>query len=149
MTVVAESSPVVDAVIAAVATISNPAGGTIQVGDGMKPPSPTPPPAAFYPYAIVYGGVTRTAGTLVDPHEDGLHRIQVTCIGKDRLGVEWLRDRVRDVLLNPNDLDIDGYAATWAESAGDPATFRDDDITPPVFVAVTVANLHVTPVSGS
>lgn len=149
MTVVAESSPVVDAVLAAVASIANPAGGTIQVGDGVKPPSPATPPAAFYPYAVVYGGLVRTAGTLVDPHEDGLHRIQVTCVGKDRAGAEWLRDRVREVLLQPNELAIDGYAATWAESAGDPATFRDDDVTPPVFVAATVANIHATPAAGS
>lgn len=146
MSVVAETAPVTTAVVAALGSIPNPAGGDVHVGDAKAPDGAGPKaPLDFYPYAIVYAGVVDTAGTLIAPHEDALHRVQVTCVGRDRLGAEWLRDRCREILLDKTALAIDGAAVVWTESAGEPLVTRDDDIAPSVFSAVIVVNLKVTP----
>jgi hypothetical protein len=147
--IVAVASPITDAVIDAVHAISNPAGGVIQVGDAIRPAAPERPPRGFYPYAVVYAGIVRTEGTLVDPHEDGVHRVQVTCVGLDRAGAEWLRDEVRQILLDKTALDVDGHVVVWTESAGEPSVFRDEDVKPALFVAPIVVNIKVTPTSGS
>lgn len=145
MTDVAVAATVTDAVLAALRAIPNPSGGTIHVGDAVKPDSPAKPPLSFYPYAIVYAGVVDTNGTLVAPHEDAIHRVQVICVGRDRLGAEWLRDQCRQILLDKTALAIDGAVVVWTESAGEPSVTRDDDLSPPVFSAVIVVNLKVTP----
>lgn len=145
MTDVAQSFPVTEAVIDVLRTIENPGGGDVQVGDAVKPVSPTPPPRSFFPYAVVYSGVTRIQGSLVEPKEDGLHRIQVTSIGLDRGGAEWLRDQVRALLLDVTTLDIDGYTVVWTELVTSLPIARDDDVTPAQFYAVDVINLFTTP----
>lgn len=146
---IAVASPITEGVVAALETIGNPAGGYIQVGDAVKPPAPTPPPATFFPYCVVRSTIVRTEGSCTDPKEDGLHRVEVTSIGKDRAGAQWLSDRAREVLLDPT-LDIESHAVVWSEDAGGQASRLDRDVTPPVFFAVAVVNLFVTPLaSGS
>jgi hypothetical protein len=140
---VAISSPVTDAVLTAVRTLGRP------VGDAVRPAGPTPAPTSFYPYAVVYVGTTRIEGSLVHPKEDGLHRVQITCVGLTRQAAEALRDDVRALLLEVDSLDIDGYVVVWTEHAGSPEVRRDDDTPPSVFSAVTVVNVFVTPISGS
>lgn len=147
MTVVAESLAVTDAYLAALRAIAHPAGGTVQIGDVVKPESPAKPPRSFYPYAVLHVGTSRLDGSLLDPKEDGLHRVQVTCVGLDRRGAEWLRDRAREVLCDPS-VSIDDHAVNWTEMLPNPPTFREDDVSPPVFTAVCVANVYVTPTSS-
>lgn len=138
MSVVATSTPVTDALLVALRAIGRP------VGDGVKPSSPNPPPVSFYPYAVLYSGTVSMQGTLVDPNEDGVHRAQVTSIGRDRAGAEWMRDQVRTVLLDRT-LDIDGHAVVWSELVTSQPTRRDDDVSPPVFYCVDIVDLLVTP----
>lgn len=118
-------------------------------GDAETPDGPTPPPASFYPYAVIYAGTVRMQGSLLDPKEDGLHRVQVTCVGKTRASAESLRDDALALLLDPDAWTIDGHAVVWTEHAGSPNTFRDDDVKPVLFSAVGVANVMVTLVGGS
>lgn len=143
MSEVAVSTPVTDAYLAALRELGRP------IGDAVRPAAPNPPPSSFYPYGVLYTGVVRLEGTLVDPHEDGLHRIQVTSIGRDRVGAEWLRDLVRPVLLDTS-VDIDGHAVVWTELVSSVPITRDDDVSPPLFYAVDVVNALITPTaSGS
>lgn len=138
MSDVAVSSPITDAVLAALEDTDRP------VGDGRKPTGQ----ANLYPYCVLYAGTTRMQGTLVDPNEDGLHRIQVTSVGLTRESAEYLRDLVRPILLG-RELAIDGHAVVWSELVTSQPVARDDDVTPAVFYAIDVVNLLVTPVAGS
>lgn len=139
---IATSSPVTEGVLAALATVIP----STRVGDGVKPPSPNPPPASFYPYLVVYTGLDLLDGNLLEPKEDGLHRVQVTSIGKDRIGAEWLRDQVREVLLDRDAVTITGHAVTWTELVTSQPIGRDDDVVPPLFFAVDIFHLFVTPI---
>lgn len=140
---IAVSSPVTDAVLVALKTLGRP------VGDHQRPAGPTQPPASFFPYYVVYVGTSRMQGTLVAPKEDGLHRVQVTTVGRVRGGVEVARDEARSLLLDPASLDIDGHAVVWTELAGGQPIARDDDVSPPLLYAVDVVNVFVTPIAGS
>lgn len=144
MSVVAVSSPVTEAYLTALAGII-PAN---RVGDGVKPPSPEPPPASFFPYLVLYVGTTLMQGTLIDPKEDGLHRVQVSSVGRSRESCEWLRDQVRPVLLDMT-LTGDGVVCVSTELVTSQPIQRDDDIAPAVFLAVDVINCLWTPSSGS
>lgn len=142
MSDVADVLPFTDALLAALKTIGRP------IGDSAKPSSPNPPPTSFYPYANLYVGTANLDGTLVHPNEDGVHVAQVTSIAKERRGAEWMRHRVREVVL-AGDIDLGGYGVVWAELVtGQPVT-RDDDVDPALFYAVDIFHLYVTPVSGS
>ena len=138
MSVVATSSAVTAAYLAALEDTGRP------IGDGKKPPGQE----HLYPYAILYTGTTRMQGTLVDPHEDGLHRLQVTSVGMTRESAEHLRDLVRPILLDVT-VAIDGYGVVWTELVTSQPVTRDDDVTPAVFYAVDVVNALITPSSGS
>ena len=138
MSDVAVTSPITAAYLDALADIGRP------VGDAQKPTGQ----ANLYPYAILYVSVTRLQGTLVDPHEDGLHRLQVTSVGLTRASVEHLRDQVRPVLLDKETV-IDGHAVAWTELVTSQPVARDDDVTPAVFYAVDIVNVLVTPIPGS
>lgn len=145
MTRVAETVPVTEAVLEAVGEIPNPAGGLVQVGDAARPPSPAKPPVAFFPYAVVYTAPVLVDGSLGEPKVDGLHRVQVTCVGRDRRGAEWLADEVRGVLVH---LYVDGHKVVSTDVLPSPPIFRDDDVSPPLFVAAVVVNVYVAPISG-
>lgn len=143
MSVVAVSSPVTEAYLAALELIV-----PNRVGDGVKPPSPSNPPASFFPYCVLYVGTTLMQGTLVNPKEDGLHRVQVTSVGRTRESAEWLRDQVRPVLLDMT-LEGVGVSCVWTELVNSQPIQRDDDVTPALFYVVDVANSLWTPQSGS
>lgn len=138
MSDVALSSPVTAAYLAALEATGRP------IGDAKKPPGQT----NLYPYGILYTGVVRAEGTLVEPNETGLHRLQLTVVGLTREGVDDLRDLARPILLD-RDIVIDGYAVVWAELLPSPAIDRDDDVKPPVFSAAEIVNVLVTPILGS
>lgn len=140
MSDVAVSSPVTEAYLTALREIGRPIGDG-EIPDGWQAGKP---PVIFYPYGVLYVGTTLMQGSLVDPKEDGLHRLQVTSVGKDRAGTEWLRDRVRPILLDTT-VQIDGYAVVWTELVTSQPILRDDDVTPPLFYAVDVVNALVTP----
>ena len=143
MSDVAVSAPVTAGYLAALKDLG------FQVGDGERPPGPAKPPASFYPYAVLYTGTARMEGTLVQPHEDGVHRLQVSCVGLDRKGAEYLRDLARAVLLN-TDIEIEGHAIVWTELVVSRPIFRDDDVTPHLFNAVDIVHAYITPApSGS
>lgn len=146
MTIVAPTSPVTDGVLAALRTI-----GPL-IGDAEKPAHHDNEPASMFPYAIVYVGTPRLDGSLVDPKEDGLHRVQVTCVGRLRDSAEVLRDACRAILCDTTAVDLEDHAVVWTELAGDPPTFREDALgsKPALYTAITVVNLFVTPLtSGS
>lgn len=138
MSDVALSTPVTDAYLAALAATGRP------IGDAKKPAGQ----ANLYPYGILYVGVVRAEGTLVDPNESGLHRLQLTIVGLTRASVDDLRDLARPILLD-RDVDIDGHAVVWSELLPSPSMERDDDVKPPIFWAAEVVNVLVTPTQGS
>ena len=138
MSDVAVSSPVTEAYLDELATATG-----RPIGDHRKPPGQE----NIYPYGVLRVDTPRTEGTLVDPNEDGLHRLQVSCIGLTRDSAEHLRDLARAV-LHDRSVVIDGHAVVWTESAGS-TFFRDEDVKPPVFEAVVVVNVLVTPIPGS
>lgn len=139
MTAVAQVSPVTTAYLAALRALGRP------VGDARKPDGQP----NLYPYGVLYVGTADLRGTLVDPKEDGLHRIQVTTVGTTREGVEDLRDQFRSVLHDVN-VDIDGHAVVWTEHVAGQEVARDDDITErTIFYAVDAVNVYVTPIGGS
>lgn len=141
---IAVSAPVTEAALDALRTLGRP------IGDGARPPGPNPAPVTFYPFAVLYVGTTDMRGSLVHPREDGLHRLHVACVGRTRESAEAMRDEARALLLDVTSLAIEGYAVVYTEHAGSPETFRDDDVTPPLFNAIAVVNVFVTPdLSGS
>lgn len=137
MTVTAVSSPITDAYLDALAATDRP------VGDAQKPTGHQ----QLYPYCVFYGATVRMEGSLVDPHEDGLHRLQATVVGLTRKSVDYLCDLVAPILLDKTTA-IDGHAVVWTESLPSPATQRDDDATPPVFWRAVVVNALITPDSS-
>lgn len=141
---VAVSTPITEAYLSALSDIDHPAGGKVKIGDATRPDGPQPGPKSFYPYGVLYVGTTVMQGTLVQPREDGLHRVQVTSIGLDRAGAEWLRDQVRPILLDTT-VDIDGYAVVYSALVTSMPVTRDTDVTPHLFYAVDVVNVFATP----
>lgn len=135
---VAQVSPVTTAYLDALRAVGRP------IGDGRKPDGQ----AHLYPYGVLYVGTTDLRGDLLNPKEDGFHRLQVTTVGLTRESVEALRDDLRSV-LHDRTVDIDGHAVVWTEHAGGQEVNRDDDVTPAVFYGVDVANVYVTPIDGS
>lgn len=142
MSDVAVSSPVTEAYLSALEEVA-----PNRVGDGVRGHAGKPP-ASYFPYVVLYVGTTLMQGTFVNPNEDGLHRVQVTSVGRTRESCEAMRDLVRPVLLDDS-LYIDGYYVVYAEMVNSQPISRDDDVDPPVFFAVDVANVLVTPASGS
>lgn len=144
MSIVAVSSPVTAAYLAAFADAG------LRIGDAEVPDGWTheKPPASMYPYGVLYVGTTLMQGTLVNPHEDGLHRVQVTSVGRTRESAEWLRDQVRPILLDMT-LEADAVACVSTELVSSQPVSRDTDVTPSVFFAVDVVNALWTPTSGS
>lgn len=138
MTEVAQVSPVTAAYLAALRTTGRP------VGDARKPDGQP----NLYPYGVLYVGTVDLRGTLVDPKEDGLHRVQVTTVGMTRASAEALRDDFRRILHDVT-VDIDGYSIVWTEHAAGQDVTRDDDVTPSVFYAVDAVNVYATPTAGS
>lgn len=137
---VATSSPVADAYQSALEEVLPAA----RIGRGVKSHAGKPP-ADYYPYAVLSVGTTLMSGTLVDPKEDGLHRVQVTCVGRKSESCEQLRDEVRPILLDTS-IHIDGYVIVSTEAGSSPPPIRFDN-TPEgtVFEAVTIVNVKVTP----
>lgn len=133
MSDVAVSSPVTQAYLEALEATGRP------VGDARKPSGPN-----LYPYAVLFVGTARMQGSLTDPHEDGLHRLQVSSVGLTRESVDALRDQVRPILLGRT-VDIDGHKVVWTELVTSLPVTRDDDVTPAVFTAVDIVNVLVTP----
>lgn len=147
MTNVAQTAPVTAGVLAALRSITG-----RPIGDADKPAHHDAEPASMFPYAIVFVGTTALDGSLADPKEDGVHRVQVTCVGRLRESAETMRDRCRSILLDlVTAIDIDDHDVVWTELVTDPPTFREDEEgRPATFTAITVVNLCVTPVaSGS
>lgn len=138
MTDVAISTPVTEAYLTALEATGRP------IGDAAKPPGQ----ANLYPYGVLYVGTVLMQGTLVDPKEDGLHRVQVTSVGITRQSVEYLRDLVRPILLDVS-VDIDGYVVVWTELVNSQPVVREDEVKPVVFSGVDVVNVFVTPTIGS
>lgn len=144
MSDVALTSPVTDAILAALKTTTG-----RPIGDGAKPPSPNKPPVSFYPYAILRVSTPTFVGSYVKPHEDGLHRVYVTANGLTRDSVDWMLERAAQVILDPG-LDIDGHVVVWAEKVDGKEPDWDTDVSPPVIYGVAVFRLYVTPAdSGS
>lgn len=138
---VALSSPVTEAAIDALEAIV-----PGRVGGGVKPASPEPPPRSFFPYCIVRTSIVRSEGSPPESKETGLHRVEVTSVGLDHAGAEWLVDQARTVLLDLT-LPIDGHAVVWSEDAGGQGARPDFDVTPHRIFAVVVVNLFVSPAS--
>lgn len=149
MTAVVLTSPFASAVLDALRTIPNPAGGTVKVGDGVKPEGPSKPPRTFYPYGVADFSTVAIEGSLVEPKEDGVQRVHFTAVGLDRAGAEWLRDEAKTLLLDPSSLAIDGYSVVWTAHVTSPQSFRDDETDPQLFNAVTQIDIKVTPDSTS
>jgi hypothetical protein len=137
---IAVSSPVDDAVVAALKTLIDPG----RVGDGTAPLLPKPTPSSAYPYIIARSSIVRSEGSLPAPKESALHRVELTVVGLDRAGVSWLADEARTLLIDVTTLDIDGGAVVWTEDAGGQPLRVDFDVTPNVFFAVVVVNVFVT-----
>jgi hypothetical protein len=129
---IATSSPVTSAVLAALGDIGPP------IGDAQAPPG------GGQLYGIVRTSIVRSEGTLVDPHESGLHRVEFTAVGLDRAGVEWLLDEARDVLLGG--LTLEDHAVAWSEPAGGQPPRPDYDVDPAPIFGVVVVNLFVSPI---
>lgn len=138
MTDVAVSTPITEAYLSALEATGRP------IGDAAKPPGQ----ANLYPYGVLYVGTVLIQGSLVEPNEDGLHRVQVTSVGITRASVEYLRDQIRAVLLDVS-VDIDGYAVVWTELVNSQPVVREEEVKPVVFSGVDVVNVFVTPTTGS
>jgi hypothetical protein len=149
VTAVAQSSPVADAAVALVAAIANPSGGMIHAGDGKAPDGAAGrPPLAFFPYAIVYVGTDLVDGSIAEPKIDGVHRVQVKCVGRDRRGASWLRDQVVERLCTRSSWTIDGHKVKNTEVLSAPPVFFDDD-DGGRFAADVLVSVHVVPLVGS
>lgn len=109
----------------------------LTVGDARAPDGHAPPYVVVYP---IPGG--RTSGTLDEPDADAELIYQVTCIGSTREQAQWLVDKVLG-LLDTFDV-ADRYIPRVAleEHAG---IQRDDQQTPPVFMAAPKFRVFTTP----
>ena len=95
------------------------------------------------PYVVVYsipGG--RLFGTLDAPHDDGELVYQVSCVGSTREQAEWLVDKAMILLQG---FDVGGRSVAFVTIDSNPGVRRDDDITPPVFLATPRFRITTTP----
>jgi hypothetical protein len=122
-----------DAVISALASTGK------QIGDGVAPG------AAVFPYAVV----TPLADVGYDgPINDGQADVemtwQVTSVGQNREQAQWMQDACRDALINGT-LAITGRSVMKVDLSGGSGVERDDDFQPPLFYAVDVFEIMLTP----
>lgn len=141
MTYIAESLPITDAIVAALKTTGR------QIGNGEKPSSPEKPPPSFYPYAVVHTGIVRLEGSALAPLEDAVHAVQVTSVGLDARGAVRMRDEAKAVLLDPG-IDLPGFVPIWRQLVTSRPVERDDTVKPPLFYAIDVVHIKVTPAAG-
>jgi hypothetical protein len=129
--VTVQTNPHTLAVIDALKTIGKP------VGDARKPDG-EPPYAVVYPF-----GGTRS-GPVGDPDADASLTWQITCVGRDREGAEWMADRVAEV-MDGGVVNIPGRKVMRAQTVSDQPIRRDDDVQPPLFYATPIWRLDTTP----
>lgn len=137
MTRTAETSPVTQGYLEALAVTGRP------IGDAKKPAGQE----NLYPYGVLYTSLSRSGGDLVEPHEDGLHRLQVTVVGLTRASVDGLCDLVLPVLVDKS-TSIDDHLVVWTEVIPTPPTQRDEDVKPAAFSRAVVVNAYITPASS-
>lgn len=107
----------------------------LRVGDARAP--------GEAPYLVVYpipGG--DFGGTLAAPNDDAELVRQVSCVGTTREQAEWWADRAIRALTS---ITVTGRAILRVEPEGPPGVFRDDDASPPVFVAPVRFRITSTP----
>jgi hypothetical protein len=119
------------------AVIATLAAAGLAVGDAKAP-------AGDPPYDVVYsipaGGWT---GTLAAPNDDGSLVYQVSCVGKSRQQAEWLADKAIATILGG--VAVTGRSVPFVELDLSGGVSRDDDRTPPLWVAAPRFRFATTP----
>lgn len=136
MTTIPRSRPLTNALLQALRA-AHPAVGDARGtdDDGLALP---------LPYAVLYpAGPGRLDGPLGDQHADADSLAQLTCVGGTRDSAEWLADKLRPVLLGPLTIAGRRLMQSWIETSQ--PIRRDDDVTPPLFLAVEQARYLTTP----
>lgn len=122
-----------DAVITALATTGK------QIGDGVAPA------AAVFPYAVVTPlADVGYSGPINDGQADVEMAWQVTAVGQTRSQAQWMQDACRDALINGS-LSISGRTVMTIDLSGGSGVERDDDFQPPLFYAVDIFEIMLTP----
>lgn len=119
-----------DALLAALAATGRPVGDA--TGEGLTAP-----------YIVLYPLSGMRGGPIADPDADAELVYQMTCVGLDRLGTQWLADEVAEVVQAG--FPIPGRVLLRAELDSDGGVRRDDDVSPPVFFATPRWRLYTTP----
>lgn len=126
--------------------------GAGKVGYGTKPsaggwqtsgtPTSTTP---FAGYAVLWVGQTTPGeGTAADPSQDGRQGWQVSSFGSSAEQADAIRDRCRAVLLGSR-LVLAGRAVSLSELSDSVNVTRDDDVTPPVYMAADRFTVNTYP----
>lgn len=129
---VATSRPLTTALLAALRAAHS------RVGDAAAPSDLTLPYAVLYPF-----GVGPLSGPVSDSHADADSTVQLTCIGSTREQAEWLADKLRPTALGP--LTVTGRKVMQSLLETSQPVRRDDDVQPPLFVAVDQYRFLTTP----
>lgn len=109
------------------------------IGDGVAPADGTLPYAVVTPLAD--GDYD---GPMNDWQADVAMEWQVTSVGATRSQAQWMQDKCRDAMLNAA-ITVPSRAVMKAELAGGGFVERDDDFQPPLFYAVDIFSVLVTP----
>lgn len=100
----------------------------------------------FKGYAVVWPGMsTLNGGTVAAPNADAAQTFQVSYVGKTAEQADALRDRGRAALLAAAAISVSGRTVGLVELADSMPVRRDDDVTPPLYLAVDRFTAYTTP----
>ena len=135
MTDIVQTRDVTDAIVALLE------GESLSVGDGKKPPDAgwqgDPGTSSFVPYVNVHplsGGVTD--GTITDPDDDADSLYQLTCVGGTREQAEWISDKARTAMLQPQALSVPGRTINRVGVDMLGGVRQDNSVEPVVFMGI-------------
>lgn len=136
MTTIPKSRPLTNALLTALRSAWS-AVGDGRADDDNGQPLPLP-------YAVLYpAGTGLLTGPVGDQHADADSVVQLTCVGSTREQTEALADKLRPVLLGPLTVTGRRVMQSWLETSQ--PIRRDDDLTPPLFVATEQVRYLTTP----
>jgi hypothetical protein len=116
-------------------------GAGLSASLGEAPAVLNPPHVVVWP-----GGGFETFTDLGHPIGDMILSIQLTCVGASPQQAQWAADKARAAVSRVTIAPISDYSfwPIYAEQASQPIR-KDDQVTPPMYVAVSRWNVRSTP----
>jgi hypothetical protein len=127
--------PVARTHTAAIVAVLEAAGLTVGNGSGI---------GLTAPYVVVYSDSGAVDGPLGDRFADLDQTVILHSVGTGPEQAQWVADKARTALLGSTPT-VTGRTVLYVDHADSQPLYRDDDVTPPLYLAVDTYTFSTTP----